>query len=123
MCLRLILATLATVFFASSCNSTKTSPGSGGGGSGGASKRNPYLYPVHRLGTPKTVKTSSVDGRFVFLDDGSIWNVNWSDASDAARWRPGEPVSISRSGSSSYPYVISAKSGGSVSARYGKKLD
>ena len=111
--MRLIVTLLAT-FLVASCNTTNT--GKGGG-------RNPYLYPEERLGQGKSVKTTSMDGRFVFLNDGSIWNVNWSDAKDAARWQPGEPVAIKRSGSSSYPYAITGRSGSSVSARYGKKLD
>jgi len=98
---------------------TSCSTPSGGGGGG----RNPYVYPEGKLGVARQVKTTSVDGRFVFLNDGSIWNIDWSDAKDASRWNPGQTVSIRRSGSSSYPYIISSSPRVAVSARYGKKLD
>lgn len=96
-----------------SCSST-----SGGGGG-----RNPYTYSEGKLGVARQIKTTSVDGRFVFLDDGSIWNIDWSDAKDAARWNPGQTVAVRRAGGGSYPYVISSSPRVGVSARLGKKLD
>jgi hypothetical protein len=97
-----------------------TTPSGGGGGGG---KKSPYTYPEGKLGAARKIKTTSMDGRFVFLDDNSIWNIDWSDAKDAARWSPGQTVAIRRNGNNSYPYTIFSGSRTAVSARFGKNLD
>lgn len=104
------LLALAASLVCVSCNSTGTSG-------------NPYEYSSSRLGASKRISAASVDGRFVILDDGSIWNISWSDAKDASRWRSGDVVSVTRGSGGEYPYVLNHERGASVSARHGKKLD
>ncbi|MDB4512161.1 hypothetical protein N9060_01725 [Arenicella sp.] len=101
---------LAAALFSVSCNSTGTTG-------------NPYEYNSSRIGVSKRVSAASVDGRFVILDDGSIWNISWSDAKDASRWRSGDTVSVTKGGGGEFPYVLNHERGSSVSARHGKKLD
>jgi len=104
-----ILALLAAASLCFSC----ASPGG----------RNPYQYAEGKLGGASTVSAASMDGRFLFLSDGSIWNVDWADARAAARLRAGEAVTVGRGGSGEFPYEIAPGRGPSISARLGKKLD
>ena len=90
---------------------------------GSTSGRNPYQYSEGKLGAQKTVSGVAMDGRFLFLSDGSIWNVDWADARAASRLSSGDAVSVSRSASNEYPYEIAPVRGPSISARHGKKLD
>ncbi len=108
--LSLLLLSALGALSLSSCKSTTPSGGS------------PEAHQYRSRGST-TVSAASTDGRFVILSDGSIWNINWDDARDVSRWRSGEAVSISRSGSSNFPYVLNNERGSSVSARLGKKLD
>ncbi len=96
-----------------------TSCSTGGGGGG---RR--YKYPESKIGSGgKNVRFASMDGRFVGLSDGSLWNIDWNDAKAAARMRAGEAVQVRKTGSGSFPYELSTPSGASASARYGKRLD
>jgi hypothetical protein len=87
------------------------------------SGRNPYQYSEGKLGAQKTVSATSMDGRFLFLSDGSIWNVDWADSRAASRLNSGDAVTVSRGNSNEYPYEIAPGRGPSISARLGKKLD
>ncbi|MEM0897582.1 MAG: hypothetical protein AAGJ79_11940 [Verrucomicrobiota bacterium] len=104
------LLSVCALSLLASCNST-----SAGG--------NSYEYSAAKVGKSRTISAASVDGRFVILDDGSIWNINWSDARNVSRWRSGQTVSVSPSSSSNFPYILNHQNGTSVSARHGKKLD
>ena len=74
-------------------------------------------------GASKSVKFASTDGRFVGLNDGSLWNVDWSSTSAASSLRPGQPVRVDRVGGGSFPYQLTPQGGAPVRARLGKKLD
>ena len=86
--------------------------------------KNRYEYPPAKLSSAKQVKGASLDGRFVILDDGSMWNIDWTDAKKAKRWGAGDKVNIiAVHGRSSFPYSLMKQSSGErVAARYGKKL-
>jgi hypothetical protein len=93
------------------------SSGIGGG-------KNRYEYPPSKLSTPKDVKAASLDGRFLILDDGSTWNIDWNDASKARRWGAGDRLNVITTQGKAFPYVLIKQSSGErVAARYGKKLD
>ncbi len=85
--------------------------------------RNPYQYAEGKLGGARKVSAASMDGRFLFLSDGSIWNVDWADARAASRLSTGDVVSVRRGNSNEFPYEIAPAGGPSLSARLGKKLD
>lgn len=88
----------------------------------GGGKR--YEYPVARLSSPKQVKAASLDGRFLVLSDGSMWNIDWEDAPKARRWSEGERVNVIATRDSGFPYALIKQSNGQrVAARFGKKLD
>ncbi|MEM9478305.1 MAG: hypothetical protein AAGA58_01445 [Verrucomicrobiota bacterium] len=105
-----LLAIAALLACGTSCSSTSASG-------------NSYTYSASKIGKSRTISAASVDGRFVILDDGSIWNISWSDARNVSRWRSGQTVSVSPSSSSNFPYILNHQNGASVSARHGKKLD
>ena len=105
-----ILAIAAGAALLASCSTT------------GSGKR--YKYPDSKIDSGgKSIRFVSMDGRFVGLSDGSMWNIDWNDAKKAARMRSGEAVQIKKSGGGSFPYEISTGSGASASARFGKRLD
>ncbi len=85
--------------------------------------RDPYRYSEGKHGARKTISATSMDGRFLFLSDGSIWNVDWADARAATRLNSGDAVTVFRGNSSDFPYEIAPGRGPSISARLGKKLD
>jgi len=90
--------------------------------SGGGKNR--YEYPVSKLSESKRVKGASTDGRFIILDDGSMWNIDWNDAQKARRWSSGDRVNVLSTQRSSFPYIlIKQVNGERLAARYGKKLD
>ena len=90
--------------------------------SGGGKNR--YEYPISKLSDSKRVKAASLDGRFLILDDGSTWNIDWSDAQKARRWSSGERVNVISTRGTSFPYVLIKQANGErVAARYGRKLD
>ena len=103
----LILLLLPICFLLASCQS--------------GSKR--YEYPPSRLASPQTVKAASIDGRFILLEDGSTWNIDWNDASKARNWAAGDRVNVIATQGKSFPYMlIKQGTGQRVAARYGKKL-
>jgi hypothetical protein len=86
--------------------------------------KNRYEYPPSKLATPKTVKAASLDGRFLILNDGSMWNINWDDANKARRWGQGDRLNVIATQGNAFPYVLIKQSSGErIAARYGKKLD
>ena len=90
--------------------------------SGGAGNTR-YEYPPSRLATPKEVEAASIDGRFVILKDGSMWNVDWRDAQKARRWSAGDRINVISTQGNSFPYaLIKQGSGERIAVRYGKKL-
>jgi len=90
--------------------------------SGGGNRR--YEYPAAKLSTPKRVKGASLDGRFLILSDGSMWNIDWGDVGKARTWSDGERVSVIATRGGTFPYALIRQSNGQrVAARYGKKLD
>ncbi|MFT4546557.1 MAG: hypothetical protein ACI8XO_001601 [Verrucomicrobiales bacterium] len=92
-------------------------------GCGTSSGNRRYEYPVSKLGSAKQIKAASLDGRFVILDDGSMWNVDWNDANKARRWSSGDRVNVIATHGKSFPYsLMKQASGERVAARYGKKL-
>ena len=106
----LLLLTTAALFACSSCQSS------------GGKKR--YEYPVSKLSGQKQLKGTSLDGRFLILSDGSMWNVDWNDAGKARTWSEGERINVIATRSSAFPYALIKQSNGQrVAARYGKKLD
>ncbi|MGI9241612.1 MAG: hypothetical protein ACR2RV_12490 [Verrucomicrobiales bacterium] len=108
--LPLILIPLVTVLALASCDSV-----------GG---KNRYEYPSSKLSDSKRLKGTSLDGRFVILDDGSMWNIDWNDAPKARNWSSGDRVNVISTQRSSFPYVLIKQSNGErIAARYGKKLD
>jgi len=112
MKLHSILAITAGVALLTSCSTT-------GGGSG---KR--YKYPESKVGASgKTIRFASMDGRFVGLSDGSLWNIDWNDSKSASRMHSGEAVEVKKTGGGSFPYELVTPSGASASARFGKRLD
>ena len=111
---RFLLALLAGTTLAA-CNST--APNNSGGGD------TRYRYPEARVGSSKTVRFASTDGRFVGLSDGSLWNIDWSNAGAASSFKAGQPVEVRKVGGSSFPYQLSTPGSRPVRARYGKKLD
>lgn len=107
----LLLLSSALLFTFASCEST-----------GGKKKR--YEYPASKLSTPKRVKGASLDGRFLILSDGSMWNIDWNDAKKARGWSDGERVNVISTRGSAFPYALIKQADGQrVAARYGKKLD
>ena len=106
----LLLLTATLLFACASCQST------------GGKKR--YEYPASKLSSPKRLKGASLDGRFLILSDGSMWNIDWGDASKARTWSEGERVNVIATRRSTFPYALIKQSDGQrVAARYGKKLD
>ena len=86
--------------------------------------KNRYEYPNSKLSDSKRLKSASLDGRFVILDDGSMWNIDWGDAPKARNWSSGDRVNVISTQRSSFPYVLIKQSNGErIAARYGKKLD
>lgn len=89
---------------------------------GGSKHR--YEYPVSKLSDLKQVKAASLDGRFLILDDGSTWNIDWDDAQKVRRWSSGDRVNVISTRGASFPYALIKQANGvRVAARYGKKLD
>jgi len=111
--MKTLLATLTLgilVLFTTGCETT------GGGG-------DRYEYPPSKLSAKKHVKSASLDGRFIILSDGSMWNIDWADAGKARRWGAGERVNVLATNGRSFPYALVKHSNGErVAARYGKKL-
>jgi hypothetical protein len=58
-----------------------------------------------RLGTGHWVKKTMDNGVMIMLDDGSLWEVQASDASTTATWTVGTPISVGVS-KGDYPYQL-----------------
>lgn len=79
--------------------------------------------PSHPGGENRTVRFASTDGRFVGLDDGSLWNIDWRHAGTAAGWKPGEPVRVTRARETDFPHQLTDRAGKHAGARHGRRLD
>ena len=100
------------IFVLSACDSAKIG------------KKDRYEYPASKLASPKRVKGVSTDGRFVILNDGSMWNIDWSDVSKVRRWSSGDAVNVIATSAQPFPYALIKQSNGvRVAARHGRKLD
>ena len=103
------LSLLAAIVLLPSCTSTDG--------------RDPYWYSEGKLGSTTTIKGTSMDGRFLILNDGTFWNVDWADSRAASHLQTGDAVTVSRGSGTEFPYEIRSGRGASISARLGKKLD
>jgi hypothetical protein len=71
-----------------------------------------------KLGPGHWIKNVSKTGKTIRLEDGSLWDIDPTDAQDAAHWAIATPISVGKPGGS-YPYqLIDASQNKAIHGRY-----